>query len=238
MLKLEKLRRSDPVAIRLREKEKLFTRAFTIALAIALAFHLSLFVVFKIQPFNSGSSFLFPPVQVESALPNSSHTTLQVYNHQDKEDFELFLQDHPVFPKQQEDLFRVQLEHSRPLTIPASFRVLEERFIPIRSSPMMGKTQQFQFFISGPLAGRQLISKADLPSLPINGKKLSQAEAFYQVQIDPETGTLFWYEIIQATGRKEIDALFEQFLKTLRFSAEPLLEHLKGEVHFIMMVDD
>jgi len=237
MLRLEKGRRSDPVAIRLRQKDRLFTRTFTVALAIAVTFHLSLFVLFKIQPFNMGSSYRFPPVSVESALPNTSHIALEINKNQDDEDVWLLLRDNPVMPKQDAELFRDK-ESRDALALPSSFIALEERYIGVPSTATAESTRRLQLFVSGPLSARELLSRVPESIIPTNGKKLTSLEARYQVQIDPETGSLFWYDKSVSTGQMEIDVQLEKILSTLRFSTEPLLEHLTGEIHFIMMVDE
>ena len=78
MLKLEKSSNSDSITIRIREKEHFFNSLFLKALAIALLFHFSALILFQVTPFSLTSTFVFPPVQVQSHLEKKGISTLVV----------------------------------------------------------------------------------------------------------------------------------------------------------------
>lgn len=222
MLKLEKTGRSSQISVRLREQESFLNSFLVKAFLIALSIHAAFFLIFHIQPFFLESQFLYPPVHVQTDRTNSS--SLAVLEEEPIDD------PHAIPPPPLTAFFDdLVLTMDPHLTSPWSdaehwtqpFAELENRLMvyqaPALSTPM--SYSPIRVFISGDLAERALL-KYDLR---IDKTKAFRADlpeplfATYRVQVDDESGMIFWYEIQRSTGNPEMDALAEELLSRFRF---------------------
>lgn len=243
MLKLEKSKDRD-IAIRLKEQDRFFTKMLWKALGLALAFHLSAILFFHIQPFKLTSSFIFPPINVQSLPMWDSHATLESEQQiEPLDDLSTAPQIGIEFPHVPEMLqestnkFTVLSEGSIP-----SFSVLERSALPIQiSSSIDTFYNPISIYISGNIAQRPLINKID--SIFTKEKWMKQGDLHYYaikylVQLDPESGEIFWYDRKKSSGLNELDRWSEEKLLTLKFLPNSNFEHLVGEVDFFVTLDD
>ena len=94
------------------------------------------------------------------------------------------------------------------------FKALEERIWPLWVPPINLDLANpgICLFISGQIAERPLIASDPLLKhmQPMNEKTVAY-DVTYHIQIDEETGEIFWFEPIQTSGIQEIDRLAEKF---------------------------
>ena len=118
-----------------------------------------------------------------------------------------------------------------------TFDEVESRVWPKWSEPiqeaMAVQEPRLKMEISGDLAQHRLISivpalQEMLPLAQVAGEEY----VVYRVQLDSQTGELFWYERIESSRVPSDNFLTEKILLNLRFS--PLKESsiVKGELHF------
>ncbi|MFI5343980.1 MAG: hypothetical protein ACHQUC_07150 [Chlamydiales bacterium] len=234
MLKLEKSGRSSQITVRLREQDPFLNSFLAKAFLIALFIHVALFLIFHIQPFFLESHFLYPPVQVQSEGLNSS--SLALLDDESVDDL------HAIPPPPLAALFDLlPLTMDPHLTTPWNdaelwkqpFAALENRLmayqapelsIPLTYSPI-------RVFISGDLAERPLLNLETAIGLSQRLKyepRMDEKQPFraglpeplfasYRVQLDEESGMIFWYESQRSTGNPKMDAVAEELLYNFKF---------------------
>lgn len=239
MLKLEKSSRNTSVIITLREKESFLNSFLLKAFLIAFSIHIAIFLLFRIQPFLIKAEFLYPPIHVQMERPNFSSLTLVDEETADKLPV---IPEPPLSAFMNEYAFNIESQLTSPWidseiwNLP--FVSLENRLtgytppklsIPLQYAPI-------QFFISGDLALRQL-KKYDQRLDEKIPYEVNPSEPFYityKVQIDPITGSVFWYERQRSTGSKEINALTEELLLSLEFAHSKMNENSTGTIDFVI----
>ncbi|WP_068469135.1 hypothetical protein [Candidatus Protochlamydia phocaeensis] len=233
MLKLEKSSPHDSIDVCLREREGLFNLLFVKALALALLVHVGAFLLFHIQPFKLISTFVFPPVHVQmEPSPLLSAPLLLQQTNEEAFDFSpppLLLPRDPLlssFPSQQAlDL---------PNAPPSSFAALEQHYWPsLMSPPPVVKKPVMRLFVSGDLAAHSLLYQSPLLKKEIETPPLLPLYATYQVRVEKEQGTIFWYDRLQSSGDPAFDRLAEHVLLDLQFETDFTAPILTGMLHFI-----
>lgn len=237
MLKLEKSRDSG-IAIRLRPKERFFEPTLIKAFALALLLHLGGLALFHIAPFSMSSSFLFPPIQVQSQV-NRAISAITYHSNEHAEN-SFILPPLPLIPS-------LDLETSAPLSFlasshpfnPEAYRELEETVWPLWEEPFSIPLQgpKMMVTIGGDLALYPLIKKDPiLEELHPIREPLHRIS--YRVKMDKETGELFWFERDHSSGVKEIDRLTENILSHFVFATEGPFDTIDGSLHFVLFSDN
>ncbi|CUI17706.1 putative membrane protein [Candidatus Protochlamydia naegleriophila] len=238
MLKLEKCIHSYRINVCIREKDTFFTPLLVKSLAFALTLHLVAVVIFHIQPFKLTTSFLYPPVQVETE--NKPFLAMPLFVMQAPAEEISFSPP----PSSIESLYSPllhppssseQLLALTPIPSP-SFLALEQRHWPIAAPSLAPVIERaaIRLFTSGDLASHSLISQD-----PRLGKSVllayTQEPAYitYQVRLD-ESGTVFWYDRIQSSASKEANNLTEQILLDAKFLPSKPPAHASGWLHFVV----
>lgn len=240
MLKLEKSSQLQGVTVRLREREHFFEPRLLKALALALFLHLGGLLLIHVTPFSFTSSFVFPPVKVNSERSVRGISAIAT-SHSDLLEEDLPPPAISLIPPL-EIAYKPQ-ESSLPPSLapldPLSFHSLEERLWPTWESPLTLPLEEprIRMKISGDLADHRLLAADPLlkEMQPIS-KKSNPAYVSYNVQIDEVTGEPFWVERIEASGIKSVDQLTEKMLFNLRFVPDPSLLTVTGNVHFVILI--
>jgi hypothetical protein len=233
MLKLEKSRESG-IAIRLRPKERFFEPTLIKAFALALFLHLGGLALFHIAPFSMSSSFLFPPIHVQSQINRPASATTLHSIEQTGDSFML----PPLALIPLTDLGEeINLSDLAPFHSfdPKAYQELEETLWPLWESPFSIPMEgpKIMVTISGDLARFPLIKKDPiLDELHPIGEPLHSIS--YRVKMDKETGELFWFERENSSGKKEIDRLTENILSHFIFGTDGHFDAIDGSLDFIL----
>ncbi len=209
MLKLEK--GLEGIYIVVREREKFFSSLFLKALAVALLFHIIFFVVFQIQPFKMTSTFLFPPVKVQTEKSGSALV-------QSEHDDDIALLPPPpyaiIMGKQ-----LPQVIENAPKNIPIPTFYSDDQIL-LAFAPQMVEKPQVQLIISGELSTLNWILPEFLQQkieVPINQDPLFVK---YRIVLDENLREIFWFEKIQSSGSTLVDQSTEQLLLDLHFEGQ------------------
>ncbi len=239
MLKLEKTSQLSGLTVRLRERERFFEPRLLKALAIALFLHCGALFFFHVTPFNFSSTFIFPPVQVQSMQPVQTVSTIVSIHMENDEN----LQPPPINLIPTLDWIPL----SKPTTLLTSlpldlqtFQMLEERVWPTWQEPLSLELQEpiVQLNISGDLAELPLMTSDPLLNQLQSFSLLSSpVYVTYQVQMNEKTGEIFWYDRLQSSGIADIDRLTERILLNLRFSPKTE-ETVLGHLNFVVLLPE
>lgn len=218
MLKLEKLSKSQDVQITIWQREKFFNKRLCQSLALALALHASFILFFQVTPFVIlGSQTLIAPALVESSMDISEETVV-------------------VAGPVQEELFRSSLKEPKSsnselpevavskvfVHVPEDsvYKAPPSRFL--KSSPNdleflfntpSKKVNSFTISVRGKLADREM-KTVSFPTLTNNFKNY---RTHFAVQVDDQTGEIFWVEPKHKEEVKEVEIVALELLKQLRF---------------------
>lgn len=215
MLKIE--RKKKELTVSLRTQEGLWNRTFLIAFTIALGIHVSAFFLFHIQPFTAYFSTIFPPVNVQSPRIENQISLLEKNQ---KEEFPL-LDLHEPYAISLNETYSI--EKSYDLTMPQFTSIEEPLNIPVETTYTPLKME-----ISGPLKQYKLTN-------PIEDHVQSRFGSgqyyhiSYQVQVEPETGAIFWYDKKESSGKPAIDQQMEKVLLSLKFTPA---DYAAGQIDF------
>jgi len=241
MLKLEKTSNAAGLALRMRERERFFEPRVVKALAIALGLHIGGLTLFHAAPFDFSSSYLFPPIQVQmdSFGPGVS-VSLSPLSEE-----ELFLPP-PIASIPTMEWIRFPMESSLSIALNMdikAFDEIESRIWPKWPEPlqmaMAMQEPRIKMEISGDLARHPLISTEPAPQemLPL-AQVAAEEYVAYLVQLDPQTGELFWYERTASSVVSSVNLLTDKILLNLRFSSMEESSIIKGELHFRVAIPE
>jgi hypothetical protein len=236
MLKIEKTVHLSGLAIRLRERDRFLEPRLLKALAIALALHLGALFLFHVTPFSLSSTFIFPPIQVQSDQPMQG-ISAWVTSH--SEEIEEMTPPPLAMIPTLDWISSPQKPILTPPTLdPLIFQTVEEHLWPKWETPLSLPLEEphIQLTISGDLAEYPLVATDSL---------LSQMQPFspsprayyvtYQVQMDNRTGEIFWYECVESSDVAAIDRIAEQILLNLKFTPPPSRETVTGKLNFVVL---
>lgn len=236
MLKLEKGTKLAGLTLRMRERERFFEPRLLKALTIAIVLHFGALSLFHVTPFYFSSTFIFPPIQVQSEQPLVQGISVLATPQWEEEFLPPPLQLIPPLDWisfSQESI----LAPSLPLDLHA-LEPLEERVWPKWEEPLILKLEEprVQLFISGDLAKLSLVSIDPLlqEKQPVSFQE-SPLYVTYQVQLDEKTGEIFWYERTESSQNPSIDHLTEKILLNLQFSPLSPKELVEGTLHFVIL---
>lgn len=238
MLKLEKAPNSSGLAIRMRERERLFEPRLLKALAIALILHCGALLLFQVTPFHLSSTFTFPPVKVQADAPIQSVSALVISSIEEE-----VLMPPPLRLLPTLDWISLNQESTLVPSVvfnPHALESLEERIWPKwEEEPLALKLEEprIQLTIAGDLAELPLVTTDPLLNemipIALSGSPISVA---YQVQLDEKTGEIFWYERIESSAMTTIDQLTEKILLNLRFTPPDNHEPVTGILIFVVSI--
>lgn len=236
MLKLEKKSRLSNVTIRMRERERFFEPRLLKALTIALLLHCGALVLFQVTPFSFTSTFVFPPVHVQSDSTMKGVVAL-VSDIVEKEeilspplsfvpplDWISFLPESVLTPSYAFDS--------------EGLESLEKHIWPKWDAPLSVKLEEprVQLAISGPLGELSMVTSDPLleKMQPISSHDFA-AYVTYRVMLDEYTGEIFWYERLESSSELAINQLTEKILLGLRFFPAKSQEPITGILNFIVL---
>lgn len=195
MLKLERSHNNRRISIRMREKERFLNKVFLCALAAAIVLHFLPLTLFTITPFRLGYTPRTIPPATVSAEMGASDALVKT----SAEDSGLSVK--------HLGLLATSTTPQIPLTSTS-------QLLPITYPDLAIE-------VSGPLAEQKLILndtlKAAMTPYPIEGTSFERDKVIYNVRYEGEHGTLFWYEPLQLSPNKKINALAENILTMIRF---------------------
>lgn len=240
MLKLEREDQTSTVTLKFREREKVFHPLFLQALAIALAIHFAFFVFFHIAPFSLISSFTFPPVAVESSLPHHHALTISTGYLEIEQDIlspplsAVMPLDWIALPTNEFLMPSIEYDVDK-------MQPLEAADWPLMYAPLPLSLDEpvIHLTISGELAQRKLLSQD--PILEERRPFTTKPQYLfidYHVQIDEQTGKVFWIEQFRSSGIKHVDKKIEQLVKRLEFEVDGTFKDTIGNLHFSILVEE
>lgn len=223
MLRVEKSKNCQ-INVCFRKRESCFNPLFLKALGLALAIHLSGFIFFRIHPFKSDSNFIFPPIQVVSQPKLES--SLVAIEHPSTENLSFpiaMFTPAPFMMPNPPDFSAPALETSSLENVPSISIPIEKTYYPI------------QIHVSGHLANRKLVEGTpDLSPRRTFQSESQQYHLTYRVQVDPETGVVFWIDKLLSSNLKAVDKQVERILHQLRFETNANLDGTQGQIDFFV----
>ena len=224
MLRLQKSSNGEQIHLTLRENEKFFNSLFLKALAVALGFHLAGFLLFTIQPFTFTSSFLFPPIAVQTDLGSTSIAQSQLETH------EIPLSKPPFTVMYPKDSSRFKKE----ILDTSAFLNLQTRRQSTPSTQTVEKPR-IRIIVSGELAHLTFeLEDAHLNELVLVPIDKDPQTIQYAVIIHEKTGEVFWYERLKTSESTYLDSIVETTLLNLKFKVDGTLDVKKGQINFII----
>lgn len=241
MLKLEKTSKTSGPTLRFRDRDRFFEPQLLKAMGIALMLHIGGLILFHVSPFTISSTFVFPPIEVQSDQPIEGATTLLTFHEKDEED----IPPPPLRLVPSMDWTGLPTESKLMPEIALNINALdslEERVWPIwQPSPSVDlKGPLIKLTISGNLAEQKVIRSDPMldKMVSLNVKSLSHVYVTYHVQLDERKGELFWHERIQSSGVEDVDRLTEKILLNLKFTTPTPREPVEGTLNFAVVVEE
>lgn len=223
MLKINKDRH---ISLRFYVKERLFTKTFLQALAIAVGFHLVGLIFFHISPLQHHDSlWVFPPAFVESEVQKNVLSGTIARLEKEKVSWRGISFPKPSFPSYPnlaipKEPFKLNQQTTLPLAPPTLFAQIEKKAELTIESFALQRNNPLQLKTSGPLAQHELLehhlkeAEEGLKKTTLSGTFLLQ----YSIQMDSRSGRVFWF----ATEHQPLHPLLEQvgesILQSLRFA--------------------
>lgn len=245
MLKLERVSHDNQISVTVRDRQQLFTRSFLIALSSALAIHLAVVILFHISPIKIRWNYPPPfPIIVEADLTFSKDSTILANANIDPKLQTSYIEPKPSLPALPTfpaflAVHDIEYINEKKRFINPFLEIEKEIYqpsmvIPIPKIPRKTITLQ----ISGPLAKRTVVNNnlndRSLPSIPASLQLDKQLSTSYSVNVEEDTGRIFWYEQTQKTGCPVLDSFALSILRDLQFLIKPTNFVTSGEIeiHF------
>lgn len=248
MLKLEKIARTREINVSLRDKEGFFNRTLLFALACALVIHGGALLLFHIAPFKIGyDESIFPPVVVATEFPDPAN---KVTAHLDE--------DEPIppyvvapLPKQTWPPQMPTHALARQMEYIQQQSVLTNPFLPLENDTRIDDHSihfsgprdhaPIKIYVSGSLGDLTLVNQdtyeEELTELTSQSQKVKSAvprRYIYTVQVEHDSGEVFWYELKHSEEDGELKKLAVDILKSLRFAPVRSLFVSSGEVEIVI----
>lgn len=234
MLKLEK-KPYAKVSITIGERNSFWTPLLFKAFCLAMGVHLMAFLLFNIHAFKLSSTFTHAPIHVQTPRNYSKPTvevdeTVEEYNQALEFPLLAFLEKVPVDLEPPSSAFFSSTElRNHPFEENFSLHPAPPISFPLEITP-------YQIFITGELSNRKLI-QAD----PQLNQKIKKQGPFpepvylsYKVQIDEDSGQIFWYESVSPVSHLSAKALAENLLLSLVFEKGRPFTHVSGQIDFVL----
>lgn len=245
MLKLERVYKSRDINIRLRKRDRFLNRIFWQAFFIALGIHLFGLIFFKIQTLLTHSATRLSPIIAHADLDlTKDNFHVQVMPDQVPRNYPLAPpRSSPRMPKMALPPLIRQTEYVQENTMlnKDPFRELQKEFMAMPSSELPLKTYpSLDISLLGALSSRSwnyrnpikmaegLIPSFDEPLL-----------AMFSIQLDENSGEIFWKELVQSTGVEKLDQFAEKILENVKISHDDALFASNGliEIRFINRIE-
>lgn len=239
MLKLEKNKKGQEIAIRFKEEDRFFTKPLLQALVLALFIHLGGFILFHVQTFTLSTAFVFKPISVHTSLPGPA--SLDLY-----QDSKSLSYDKTLEPP--DSLFNKYsiITFERP-----SFDQINAYDLPFFTADSVVSNSKdlkveipyvpINMFLSGSLAKRRLVKT--IPQSLTDSHQISSIDSLknyeikFHVIVDPLTGKIFWFDKIKGSGIARVDKQVEKLLFDLQFDSNDSFDHTKGNLTFFLSLD-
>ena len=239
MLQLERVDNSRKISIRIRHKERFLNRFFLTAFAIATALHLLPLTLFTITPFRLGYTHrdLLPATVSADTASNDALVNTSAQESDPSTKY-LTLIPHTESPSSKPRHLRVvkpEIQFTNDSLTSADPFEKAIGPIPVPSSVNLPISYPIlSIEVSGPLAEEEIIlndtiKRAVEPRL-IDRQNIVQHNVVYQVRYEGEKGTVFWFDPLQLSPNKKINALAERLLLSLRFQNDKKQQLLPGEI--------
>lgn len=222
MLKLEKSAKADEITIVLRQRDRFFNAALVKAFSIALGLHLLAALLFEVQVFKIiGSQTIFPPMMVDADLANGlegnifidiNETDLQPLTVKEPHGSPFVFVDPPA----KKDSYALNLMENTGTSSTTLFASIEKPdFVPddVKWGCCRSGSQKIYLHVAGPLAGRPMEW-----NLTTGANYRVPYLAVYAVQVDDQSGTIFWYEPKHKVVNAALDRIAENILREIRFN--------------------
>lgn len=245
MLKLKRISREQQIHVFIRDPERQFSHTFLMALGIAVGIHLTALLVFHVIPFRlSFDGPLLPPVHVESDLAAPMEVLdsgVLANTDRDLAPLRYYLEPKksmPSLPKPPQSSLVRQVEYIKESSIATNpFLGLESDLLQ-PDFEVFDKTavnlQPFDLFLTGTISGAKLIDDGLRDKFLPNINQLEkQYRATYAVQVESQTGHIFWFEPKQTTAIEVLDKLAEKILLDMKFIKDKKAFVLSGEVEIL-----
>lgn len=243
MLKLEKISRSREIMVSLRDRDPRFNRTFIIAFAIAFSLHLLAGVLFTIRPFLLDSSELILPPIAASADLSVNRESMALAKVDKTERLHRTIPEPrysvPKVPELTEVTVNRQKEYvmKKELTAAPFAMIEKEVFSPDFTAWESSKQHApVQILVSGPLADKTIeVNGADSVELPLlnSDMRSNLIRALYAVEVENQSGQIFWYESQQKLENLEYRRLAEKILLNLRFHQDTKAFVTPGEIEIV-----
>lgn len=243
LIRLEKVLPGGDIAIKLSATSPIDS-TFWLALGIAFTLHISIFWIFHIQPFYTEPVFIFTPIHMQAQLPIGDTALLADSSPKTEKELIPSIE----LPYLEMISLKQRKEEDQILALMAldSFRAIEQPEVRRMASPWPYLTlySPLKIQVSGSLSQRPLVKQGELAALSkISYPRKENSQNFqvkYAIQIEEETGKIFWTQIIQSSGKEPLDLLIAKTLLTLQFEKTNLkrYENLKGEIEFVITIHE
>lgn len=225
MLKIERLSKDRKISITVKDRTKLFTPRFALALALAFAVHFLGAVLFHIDLGVLSTA----RDSLSAMIVSSDHTIWSKasphFAEQAPIDNPYLVLAPPVgpiptsyFPAIRSHLFKTQTRVEKLETALATSidipkkEPVADHLVPIRLHLSRGLSLQ-QYSLEVP----QLIARQGF-------------SAHLEVKVDPSTGKIFWMDWKQSNGDRKTNHEIEELLKSLKFKLDSQINIAKGEI--------
>lgn len=252
MLKLKRSRKNNEIHIQIRQPLRLFDRYFLLALVAAFAIHLFAAFLFHVRLFSFG--------EIETVLPatkayahfvkGSAQESDAIVSTQINLEGRLTLA-HLIPPESMPTLYPLEPSLSMPSIeysetqennpFSAIEKDVEDSYFANLEIPVV--TPPVKVMITGALAEipmqdfKDEISHLFAP-LQFSAQNLHQERIVYSVQMDTNTGQIFWFEPLESSLNSEQTTLTENLLKSIFFQSNPDHFVQSGQVEFIFTWSD
>jgi hypothetical protein len=253
MLRLERVSRDCQVNVAIRDKESWWNQTVLVAFFIAISLHGISFLIFQITPFKVRiPETIYPPVVVDSdlALSNEKKEILALTDPDSEYLSTQFFFEHvpsvPSLPGMSKSPMVRHMEYIKEASVLANpFTQLEQEIhhfdFPVFSPPQL-VMPSIVLVISGGLADKKLLvngiddNRAFLHKL--SPKSMSSQKVIYTVQVEEQTGGIFWYSLKQTAETNSLNHLAEKILRSMQFHTQPHAFVTSGEIEIHFHFDE
>ena len=236
MLRLEKTSK-DEIHIRVRDREPVVKNTFLKALGIAFAFHGFALLLFHVTPFKiSLCDFALPPVEVAVDLKNILDGMVTADPQGELSQTRFSIEPPPSIPAMPEllnaplmrklEYIRATSALSNPFT-----EVEKDIYQPDFAAARQSALPPVSLIITGGIAGMGLLHDGiEYWQVP---KK--EGRIVYSVQVQQETGQIFWFEPKEMVVDPELHLEAQKILSELKFKPrrKGVIADGEIEIHFV-----
>lgn len=231
MLKLQRNRKE--ISIFVHGKDSSFNRLFFFALSVAVGLHLFAFMLFQIHSFFAAGDTILRPSMVEVDLNGLSlEDGITAYVEESSPIYLLTpLLSQPQLPSFPQPQFHIDMTaFDQQKKESDLFEELENDLGRWVSFDNRSPPPAFAVAISGELASIPLLNQELFDKIP---KVSAPLVLSYAVQVERQTGSIFWYTPKQLIADTAAVKATEEILKNMQFAVDTHAFVSSGEVEFI-----